>query len=867
MSKLNKIRLVALDSDGVLLNDTYSPVIERFVTKHGGEYTAAVERGVWGSPQLAAGQNMALACRLPWSGKETIAAFFRERDEYLKEHPIQVMPGAAELLATLREAGVRVTCYGGRNREYTFDKYLGHLREFFDAEIPYVDVNDFRPGMREIVRDIFGYDFDEVLFVDDINRVAEVSKALGAGFLGVPASMAHNFQRAEMAATGVRHTVDDIRQIDLALLRRLDDELAAGALWQEPGGSAQPQAAGAGQLSERSAGSAEPPRFAFFHEVPPPAGGEGWESMYPYYLIPSEETRAEETSRLWFADTMHWSRGTHPLGSVVAEAAYFGAAQSSTRIFSLPASLGLDVRVQHGYLYISPIAVSDPDEIARRVEHFQERAGFYYQNWDSLYARWKDKVVALVDDMRTVSFAPLPEYEPMEVVTEARGRSTAWEVIADYHRLMDDLFVVWQHHFEFLNLGYGGYIVFFQFCKEAFPEISEQLIARMVAGIDILAFRPDEELRTLARLACELGVHDLIVGDDPEKTFAALAGTADGQKWQQAYDTAKDPWFNYFAEYGFTHDQDTWLSNPAIPLTGIARYIGRLQAGEEIERPVARLLAERDEIVAEYRSLLTDEEAVQFDELLGLSRQVYPYIEEHNIYIEHWAHSVFWHKLWELGDFLVASGFTRQRDDVFFFNRFELEQVLHDIVQSWAIGVPQRGVQRWAAEIDRRRPIVAALQAANPLPAYGPAPEEVVDPFAIMNYGVTTERVAAWLGLDQDGGAADNLTGIGASPGVVEGSVRLLRSERDLGDLRPGEVLVCPITAPSWGPAFSVAAGVVTDIGGMMSHAAIVCREYGLPAVVGTGFATMRLQTGDRVRLDGTTGEVVVLSAAAGQAV
>ncbi|MBV9823902.1 MAG: hypothetical protein JO144_16860, partial [Actinobacteria bacterium] len=459
MSKLTKIRLVALDSDGVLLNDTYSPVIERFVTKHGGEYTAAVERGVWGSPQLAAGQNMALACKLPWSGKDTIAAFFRERDAYLAEHPIEVMPGAERLLATLKEAGVRVTCYGGRNREYTFDKYLGHLAEYFDPEIPYVDVNDFRPGMAEIVRDIFGYRFDEVLFVDDINRVAEVTKALGAGFLGVPASMPHNFQRAEMAATGVRYTVDDIAEIDLALLHRIDADLAAGTLWR-------PDTADATEVApaRRVGPDGERPRFAFFSEVPAPAGGEGWESMFSYYLIPSEETREAENSRLWFADTMHWSRGCHPLGSVVAEAAYFAAAQSSTRIFSLPASLGLDVRVQHGYLYIAPIAVTDPDEIGRRAEHFQERAGFYYQNWDSLYARWKEKVVDLVADMRSVSFPPLADYEPMAVVTEARGRSEAWDVIAGYHRLLDDLFVVWQHHFEFLNLGYGGYIVFFQFC-------------------------------------------------------------------------------------------------------------------------------------------------------------------------------------------------------------------------------------------------------------------------------------------------------------------------------------------------------------------------------------------------------------------
>jgi pyruvate, water dikinase len=282
-----------------------------------------------------------------------------------------------------------------------------------------------------------------------------------------------------------------------------------------------------------------------------------------------------------------------------------------------------------------------------------------------------------------------------------------------------------------------------------------------------------------------------------------------------------------------------------------------LRAGEDISRPVERLRQERDEIVEEYRSLLTEEEAAQFDELLGLARKVFPYIEEHNIYVEHWTHSVFWQKAWELADFLLAAGFTEQRDDLFYLNRFELDQVLFDVVESWAIGVPARGRRRWAAEIGRRREVMGALLAEPAAPAYGPAPEQVTDPFAIMNYGVTTERIQAWLG--QGAAASDAITGIPGSPGVIEGPVRVLRSEKDLGDLQPGEVLVCPITAPSWAAAFSVAAGVVTDIGGMMSHAAIVCREYGLPAVTGTGSATTAIQTGQRVRVDGDSGTVTLI--------
>jgi pyruvate,water dikinase len=98
-----------------------------------------------------------------------------------------------------------------------------------------------------------------------------------------------------------------------------------------------------------------------------------------------------------------------------------------------------------------------------------------------------------------------------------------------------------------------------------------------------------------------------------------------------------------------------------------------------------------------------------------------------------------------------------------------------------------------------------------------------------------------------------------ASPGLVEGVARVVESADELADVQQGEVLVARITAPSWGPVFGRIAATVTDIGGMMSHAAIVCREYGLPAVTGTGSATTTIRTGQRVRVDGNSGTVTIL--------
>ena len=84
----------------------------------------------------------------------------------------------------------------------------------------------------------------------------------------------------------------------------------------------------------------------------------------------------------------------------------------------------------------------------------------------------------------------------------------------------------------------------------------------------------------------------------------------------------------------------------------------------------------------------------------------------------------------------------------------------------------------------------------------------------------------------------------------------------ELREVQPGEILVAPVTAPSWGPIFGKLKATVTDIGGMMSHAAIVCREYALPAVTGTGNASTTIKTGDLLRVDGTKGTVEILGSA-----
>jgi pyruvate,water dikinase len=102
------------------------------------------------------------------------------------------------------------------------------------------------------------------------------------------------------------------------------------------------------------------------------------------------------------------------------------------------------------------------------------------------------------------------------------------------------------------------------------------------------------------------------------------------------------------------------------------------------------------------------------------------------------------------------------------------------------------------------------------------------------------------------------LVGSPVSPGAVEGVVHVVFDPHQ-EQLAPGEILVCPGTDPAWTPLFLTAGGLVMEVGGMMTHGSVVAREYGIPAVVGIGHATQRLKTGQRIRVDGSTGRVTIL--------
>jgi pyruvate,water dikinase len=585
-------------------------------------------------------------------------------------------------------------------------------------------------------------------------------------------------------------------------------------------------------------------------------GTERAQAAYPYYMQFSKD----DDQRFWFYNSMHFPEPMCAFDSVTGEAAYCALGAANTRVHCLPTTKGIDERYINGRVYIGGVGVTDPAEIKERTDEFMQRAFYYYENWETLYAQWKDKMRRLIEDAQLLPRPTLPKYEPLENVRAGKGIASNHALLDIYQKTLEGYFRMWHHHFEFLLLGYGAYLTFFGFCKKAFPEISDQSIARMVAGMEAEIFRPDEELRRLARCAVQLGIEapfqDGVKAEQILQTLRGMGPT--GAAWLKELETSRHPWFNVNVGDGFYHYHRSWNDDLSLPFSALPNYIRQIKQGVNLDRPTAQLIEERAELIAEYRALLeTDADRASFDQMIHLAHRVFPYVEGHKFYCEHWYTNLFFNKIREFGELLAGHGFFARADDVFQLTHFELEAAIIDLMQSWSAGSPPRGPNHWPPIVAERRAAIAAWAKHDMPPALGPVPDIIDDPAIVMLWGITRESLDVWLKDDE--GDSKELKGFAASRGVVEGPARVVKSVEEIARLQDGDILVCQVTNPTWSPIFRKIAAAVSDIGGSMSHAAIVAREYGLPAVVGTGTATRRIRDGQRIRVDGGRGIVTLL--------
>ncbi len=231
-----------------------------------------------------------------------------------------------------------------------------------------------------------------------------------------------------------------------------------------------------------------------------------------------------------------------------------------------------------------------------------------------------------------------------------------------------------------------------------------------------------------------------------------------------------------------------------------------------------------------------------FHRLLRWAQQNAPYRDEALFYV-----GAGWPTLrrlaLELGRRLAECGSLQAPDDVFFLRTAELETAM----AARADGVSRPGLAQLAQE---RRTLREARKRLDPPLAVPPDGTLQIGPLRLKMFEPQPE------GAQPDGPI---LSGFAVSPGRVTAEASVIHSPEQFDQMRPDTILVCRTTTPAWTPLFSQARGLVTDIGGALAHGSIVAREYGIPAVMGTGNATARIKSGQRIQIDGDSGTVTLV--------
>jgi len=266
--------------------------------------------------------------------------------------------------------------------------------------------------------------------------------------------------------------------------------------------------------------------------------------------------------------------------------------------------------------------------------------------------------------------------------------------------------------------------------------------------------------------------------------------------------------------------------------------------GADSERP------ERRAALAEAHEALTGADRARFDAALAFAEPGYTVRDDNVVYTEHLPTGLIRRASLEIGRRLVKRGVLRHAGDIGYLERLEI---------AGALAGTHTG-ERLVDRVDRRRAEEAWVRTHPGPPMHGPAPVGDLDLRGLPPACKRMMTAAMWAMQEELGPAqaptGDGVRGMPVSPGRYTGPVRVIRTEAELAQLEPGEVLVCPTTHSSWTVAFSKVGALVTDGGSILSHPAIIAREHAIPAVMGTTTATATLRTGDLVTVDGNTGRV-----------
>jgi len=440
---------------------------------------------------------------------------------------------------------------------------------------------------------------------------------------------------------------------------------------------------------------------------------------------------------------------------------------------------------------------------------------------DGAQARWRDRAhPAYVEAVARWADRPLAGLsipELLDGVEELLGAG------ATYYTAVQTI----------IPIAASSEILLTRFYETAVRRDGDPPAATLLLGFDSAPLRAERSLYTIAGWARG---HDalatVLLADHPAAALLDPAhplGGVDPAVWREW----TDRFHAHLRAHGHTvYNLDFANAVPAddpAPLLDALRFFLRGEGADPVERQ-RRSAARRDETAAAVRGRLDPLRRNLFDRLLRWAQSAAPLREDALADIGlAWPH--LRRLLREIGGRLVGAGTIVAADDVYWLRSAEI------------LAPPQDR----SADVAARRAQWRGRRRATPP--------------GLLPQGSRWEAMERFMPTATTEQTGPVIRGVGASAGQVTAPARVLGGPADFGRMRSGDVLVASITTPAWTPLFAMASGVVTDVGGPLSHSSIVAREYGIPAVLGTAVATRRITDDERIRVDGDAGTVTLLDA------
>lgn len=344
-----------------------------------------------------------------------------------------------------------------------------------------------------------------------------------------------------------------------------------------------------------------------------------------------------------------------------------------------------------------------------------------------------------------------------------------------------------------------------------------------------------EEIKGDAELA------ELFKGETAGDIMRGLRASARGRQFLAERIEPYQQEFGYKAIWSHEFIYPTWKEQP-VPILEMIR--GYLETDYDYAKTINAVREDLDQAIHELMDDVPEGEGREkLQTALNLSLRMNPLTPDHHFYIDQGTNARLRLVLIAIGKKLAQAGLLDDAEDVMYlrYNELRLLMTNPDAVAARELVSQRRDEHEEASQIRPREWVGTATKVALDFPynALWGFPEKF--------YREPPKKTG-------------EIKGLAASPGVVEGIARNVASLEQFDQVQEGEILVCRMTNPAWVVLFTKIVGLVTDAGGVTSHPAVVSREFGLPAVVGASNATERIKTGDRVRVNGSTGIVEVLA-------